>query len=190
MKHVTITILAFVLSVLPSTAADMDSAATMPHPQVTVNTNSIVQIAKVWQSIESPGAFFGALKDSLEVQGVYSWTSNNGGQSGAGSAAQLVIASITLDAIKVNLGPAYVVGVDHDSDIFQGVELAATARFLPVKMDAIWKDVPILGALPISWDAATMYVGAGAAISGPASWQPTGFMVSVGLGGITWGKGK
>jgi hypothetical protein len=156
-------------------------------PQVDINTNTVVEMTKSWSDVTGPSAFFGALKDSVEVHGVYSVTSNNDWQAGGGVAAQLVLAVVKLDACEFRVGPSYVIGSASD-DIYQGVEAAVTTKFNGAKVQAWWAKVPMLGALPVSFDGATIYAGVGAAVAGPGTWQPTGFMMSVGVGGIKWGK--
>lgn len=169
-------------------AVDSPSAL-MPAPQMTINTNTMLALSKAWQSdISTPQLFFGAVKDNLNLFGVYSWTLD--GASGAGVAGQLVIGELSFEAMKFELGPALVLGTDSESDLFQMVQLGATMKLIGEKFQAVWETVPMLSFFPIEWGGFYGYVGVGVVVDGIRSWEPIGFGCSVGGGGIRWGKKK
>ena len=172
----------------PVLAVDAPSQL-MPEPKVEVNTNTIAALAKAWTGdISTPLGFFGAVKDSLNFYGVYSWTLD--GDSGAGAAAQLVLFDVVLENVYFEVGPALVVGTDKDNDLFQMVQMAVTMKLVGDKFQAVWETVPVLAWIPIDWTGFYGYVGFGAVVDGIKSWEPIGFGGSVGGGGIRWGKGK
>lgn len=186
MKKLTV-LLALVLSVITSLADGL------PTPQVTVNTQTVAQIVAVWDKQDVPAGVFAKLAGLLKFNGVYNIRPDKGNSSG-GMAALASLATIQWDAMQFDIGPAYVVGMDNQDGIFQAIEAGVATKFIGGKIQerlaAAFDGVPVLDLLPKFIDVSgfTMFAGVGATLGGVREWEPTGFIASIGGGGIKFGK--
>jgi len=111
-----------------------------------------------------------------------------------GMAALASLVTITVDACQFDIGPAYVCGLARDNEFVQGIEAGVATKFLGDKiqerLDAAFKDVPVLDLFPRYVDVRgfTAFIGAGSTLAGPDEWGLTGFIFSMGGGGIKFGK--
>lgn len=165
----------------------------MPVPTVTVNTQTVSQIVAVWDKDEVPAGTFAKLSNLLKFHGIFCVRPDKGMASG-GLAALASLATITVDAMQFDIGPAYVCGLAKNDEFFQGIEAAVATKFVGGKIQErlteAFKDVPVLDLLPRYIDVSgfTAFVGAGSTLGGPGEWELTGFMFSIGGGGIKFGK--
>jgi len=186
-------VIAGVVLLLLAARAFGDEPQALPAPSVNINTQTVLQIVAVWDKDEVPAGTFAKLSNLIKFSGVWSVRPDKGTSNG-GLACLASVATVTWDACQFDLGPAYVCGLGRDDEFYQAIEAAVATKFIGGKIQErlaeAFRDVPVLDLMPRYVDVSGFFcfIGASATLGGPYEWGMSGFIISLGGGGIKFGK--
>lgn len=126
--------------------------------------------------------------ESTRIDGVY--TAMTSGERGGGVAVHYALLKFDIkQRTRLMVGPAYVLCLTEDNGSRHLLEMAVSTKVLDAeKVQAAFQKIPFLGRLPLDISEVHVFVGGGIRVDPADGLYDKALGVTVGVGGIKWGR--